>query len=135
MGTPHVRRPVLLVKDPLTGVSVEVSAVLVAAEFPDQRARSLALLAVRRAERTGADWSGQERPTSGSPAENSHADPVDSSTTLLGTGQAAERLGVNPRTLRRLTAKGDIPKVHIGRAVRYDPDDLDAYIASRKATP
>ena len=45
---------------------------------------------------------------------------------LLSVAQAAQRLGVTPRTLRRLSApSGPIPIVRLGRLIRYAPSDLE----------
>lgn len=46
--------------------------------------------------------------------------------------EAAKWLGVCPRTLRAIRASGEIPYVRLGRAVRYDLDDLRAYVARNK---
>ena len=50
--------------------------------------------------------------------------PVDAATTL----------SISPRTLWALTDRGEIPCIRIGRAVRYDPRDLTAWIAKKKET-
>jgi excisionase family DNA binding protein len=54
---------------------------------------------------------------------------------VLSPRQAAHVLAISERTLWTLTHRGDIPAVRIGRAVRYDPRDLAAYVERRKATP
>jgi len=51
---------------------------------------------------------------------------------LLNSKKAAEILGVSQRTLFGLTARGEIPRVLIGRAVRYDPADLREFVAASK---
>ncbi len=51
---------------------------------------------------------------------------------LLTARQAAAALAVCEKTLWTLTQRGDIPVVKIGRAVRYDPRDLTAWIESAK---
>jgi excisionase family DNA binding protein len=51
---------------------------------------------------------------------------------LLTAPEAAKALAISPRTLWSLTQRGDIPCVRIGRSVRYDLEDLRAWIASRK---
>lgn len=55
---------------------------------------------------------------------------------LLTTKQAAEYLGISQRTLWTMTNAGVIPSVRFGagrrQSVRYDLDDLDGWIASRK---
>lgn len=51
---------------------------------------------------------------------------------LLTTRQAAWRLNISERTLYSYTQSGSIPVVRIGRAVRYDPADLRAWIERAK---
>lgn len=51
---------------------------------------------------------------------------------LVSAEIAAKLLAVSPRTLWTLTHSREIPMVKIGRSVRYDPRDLDAYIQSRR---
>jgi len=47
---------------------------------------------------------------------------------LLTVPEAARRLNIGERTLWALTDAGLIPAVRFGRAVRYDPATLDAYV-------
>jgi excisionase family DNA binding protein len=47
---------------------------------------------------------------------------------LLTTREAADYLRVSTRTLFSLSARGELPAVRIGRAVRYRPADLAAYV-------
>ncbi|MCA9055957.1 MAG: helix-turn-helix domain-containing protein [Planctomycetaceae bacterium] len=51
---------------------------------------------------------------------------------LLTAEQAAEALTISPRKLWELTNTGQLPCVRIGRAVRYDRADLEAWIAAQK---
>jgi excisionase family DNA binding protein len=51
---------------------------------------------------------------------------------LLTTPQAARSLAISERTLWDLTKRGEIPVVRIGRSVRYDPEDLKAWIDRQK---
>jgi excisionase family DNA binding protein len=51
---------------------------------------------------------------------------------LLNAEQTAKRLAISPRTLWSLTNTKEIPHLRIGRAVRYDPRDLDVWIERRK---
>ncbi len=52
---------------------------------------------------------------------------------LLWTAkQAAEALSISQRKLWELTNCREIPCVRIGKCVRYSPDDLRAWIDSRK---
>ena len=50
--------------------------------------------------------------------------------TLLSIEQAADRLGTSRRFVRRLIAERRIAYTKLGRHVRIDPDDLDAFIAA-----
>jgi excisionase family DNA binding protein len=47
---------------------------------------------------------------------------------LLTPRQAAAALSISERTLWQLTRDGAVRRVRIGRAVRYDPRDLQDYI-------
>jgi excisionase family DNA binding protein len=49
---------------------------------------------------------------------------------LLNVDQAAECLGTSPRFIRRLIAERRITFTKIGKHIRIDSDDLDAYIKS-----
>ena len=51
---------------------------------------------------------------------------------LVTAREAADLLAISTRTLWTLTNVGDIPVVRIGRCVRYDVADLQAWIESRK---
>ena len=54
---------------------------------------------------------------------------------LLTADQAAARLGISERTLRKLRQRGDIPYVPVtDRLIRYDEADCEAYLASRRRT-
>jgi hypothetical protein len=55
-------------------------------------------------------------------------------TPLLTETQAAETLGLEPATLRRWRWAGydNLPYLKIGRSVRYDPDDIAAFIESAR---
>ena len=52
--------------------------------------------------------------------------------TLLSVEQAAERLGTSVRFVRRLIAERRIAYVKVGRHVRLDPTDVDAFIAASR---
>lgn len=55
---------------------------------------------------------------------------------LVDSREAARMLSISARTLWTFTAKGEIPCVRIGKAVRYSVDDLRAWIErSRSAAP
>jgi len=51
---------------------------------------------------------------------------------LLKPDEAAQSLAISPRLLWTLTNSGELPCVRIGRAVRYDPRDLRAWIDQQK---
>jgi excisionase family DNA binding protein len=51
---------------------------------------------------------------------------------LLTVEQAAERLGTSVRFLRRLVAERRIAYVKVGRHVRLDPADVEAFIAASR---
>ena len=53
--------------------------------------------------------------------------------TLRTVKQAASQAQVSPRTIRRLIARGELPAVRIGRSVRIQPRDLEAFLASPSA--
>ena len=50
---------------------------------------------------------------------------------LLTRNQAADRLQVSWKTIQRLTRAGELASVKIGALIRYRPEDLEAYAASR----
>jgi excisionase family DNA binding protein len=52
---------------------------------------------------------------------------------LLTTHEAAAVLHVHPRTVQRLVERGELCAVHLGAAVRFDPDDVDALIERVKS--
>jgi excisionase family DNA binding protein len=56
---------------------------------------------------------------------------------LLTETEAADRLRLCPRTLRKARKAGTLPYVLIGRAIRYTLTDLESYIEAlrRQATP
>lgn len=54
---------------------------------------------------------------------------------LVKPPEAAQRLAVSERTLWELTNHGDLTCVRIGRSVRYDVLDLDAWIERQKTKP
>ena len=54
---------------------------------------------------------------------------------LMTTVQAGDHLGVHPDTVSRLLADGRIRYFKIGRSVRIDAADLDAYVSSCAVDP
>ena len=53
-------------------------------------------------------------------------------TQLLDIDQAAERLNVTPRFIRRLIAQRRIDYLKIGKFIRFKPDDLDTWIEDQR---
>ena len=51
---------------------------------------------------------------------------------LFTSKEAAKALCISERTLYALAKAGEIPAVRVGRAVRYDPADLRAWVESAK---
>jgi excisionase family DNA binding protein len=54
---------------------------------------------------------------------------------LLSVEEAAERLGTSPRFIRRLIAERRIAFAKIGRHVRLDTADIDAFVAAGRVEP
>jgi excisionase family DNA binding protein len=53
----------------------------------------------------------------------------------LGTTEAAEKLGVVPRTLYRMIDEGQIPAYKMGRVIRLKEADLDSFLESTRVQP
>jgi excisionase family DNA binding protein len=51
---------------------------------------------------------------------------------LLTRAEASRFLSLSPRKLDQLAANGELPRVKIGAAVRFDPADLEAFVAAAK---
>jgi excisionase family DNA binding protein len=51
---------------------------------------------------------------------------------LLRAAEAAEILSICERTLWTLTAKGELPCVRLGKAVRYRPESLKEWAEARE---
>ena len=47
---------------------------------------------------------------------------------LLDISGLAERLGVNPRHIRRLVSERRIPFIKWGHLIRFDPDEVAAWL-------
>ncbi len=60
---------------------------------------------------------------------------MSDTTRWLGTSEAAERLGVVPRTLYRLIDEGQIPAYKMGRVIRVKEVDLEAFLQGTKVQP
>ena len=48
---------------------------------------------------------------------------------LIDVEQAAERLRTTPRFVRRLVYERKVPFFRVGRYIRFDPADLDAWLS------
>lgn len=53
----------------------------------------------------------------------------------LGTQEAARRLGITARTLRRLIDAGTVPAYRIGRVIRLQQSDLDSFLDASRIQP
>jgi len=53
---------------------------------------------------------------------------------LLTVAELADILSINQLTVRRMVTRGQLTAVRLGRAVRFDPDDVDAFLASVRTT-
>ena len=51
---------------------------------------------------------------------------------LLKPSEAALFLAVSERTVKRLTSRGELPHVRVGRSMRFVLADLLAYVASQR---
>lgn len=55
-------------------------------------------------------------------------------TDLLTAREAAERLKLSESYLEKARIRGDGPRfVRLGRSIRYRPEDIEAWVASRAA--
>lgn len=54
---------------------------------------------------------------------------------LIDITAVARRLGVTPRHVRRLVFERRIPFVKWGHLVRFDPDEIDAWIDASRVAP
>lgn len=53
----------------------------------------------------------------------------------LSTAEAADRLGINTRTLYRLIDEDKIPAYKFGRVIRVQGRDVEAFIESARVKP
>ena len=51
---------------------------------------------------------------------------------LLGVRELADRLGTSERFVRRLVAERRMPFLKVGRFVRFDPRDVDAWLVEHR---
>jgi excisionase family DNA binding protein len=60
--------------------------------------------------------------------------PVIDRRRLLDIAAAAERLSTSVRHVRRLVQERRIPVVRVGRLVRFDPVDIDAWLDAHRSS-
>jgi excisionase family DNA binding protein len=72
---------------------------------------------------------------SGRPSSPPTAPGAGAMLPLLTVKQAAVVLNISVRTLWTLTNTREIPHLRLGRAVRFDPLDLSAWLNARKVRP
>ena len=60
---------------------------------------------------------------------------TESTIRWLGTKEAAEHLGITPRTLYKLANEGKLPMYRMGRVFRLKQDDVDAFIETTRVEP
>ena len=53
----------------------------------------------------------------------------------LSTGEAAERLGITPRTLYRFIDEGQVAAYRFGRVIRLKASDVDVFIDACRIEP
>jgi excisionase family DNA binding protein len=53
----------------------------------------------------------------------------------LSTQEAASRLGITTRTLYRFIDQGDLPAYRMGRVIRLQAADVDAFIEASRIQP
>ena len=53
----------------------------------------------------------------------------------MSTAEAARRLGVTVRTLYRLIDKGELPAYQVGRVIRLQQTEVDAFIEGARIRP
>ena len=51
---------------------------------------------------------------------------------LIDAEAAAKRLGVTAETVRRMYRDDELPGVKVGRLLRFDPRDLEEWVARQK---
>ena len=56
-------------------------------------------------------------------------------TTYLDLRATAAAIGMSTVTVRRYVASGELPAARLGRALRFHPDDVDAFMRRRAVRP
>jgi excisionase family DNA binding protein len=60
---------------------------------------------------------------------------VTDSPRWLSTAEAAKRLGITPRTLYRFIDGGQLPAYRLGRVIRLQEQEVDAFIQTCRIEP
>lgn len=63
------------------------------------------------------------------------ATPIRDASSLWDIDAVALRLGVRVRYVRRLVAERRIPYLKLGRLLRFDPDEIDAWLNEARRPP
>ena len=61
--------------------------------------------------------------------------PAGGRLALLTPGETALRLGLSRSRVYALAAAGEIPSVKVGRAVRFEPRDVERFIREHRRGP
>ena len=61
-----------------------------------------------------------------------HSSSDRAATALIDVPTLAERIGILVSFVRKLVDQRRIPFVRIGRLIRFDPDEVDAWLASNR---
>jgi excisionase family DNA binding protein len=61
-------------------------------------------------------------------ASNPHVQDVQ----LLSVAQVARQLGISATLVYRMVERGDLPVIRFGRAIRFMPAEVHAWLASRQ---
>ena len=63
------------------------------------------------------------------------SDTADGDIRWLSTGEAADRLGITPRTLYRFIDEGQVPAYRFGRVIRLKSTDVEVFIEACRIAP
>lgn len=63
------------------------------------------------------------------------ATPIRDARSLWDIDSVASRLGVRVRHIRRLVAERRIPYIKWGRLLRFDPDEIEAWLNEARRPP
>lgn len=69
-------------------------------------------------------------------ARGASADEIDlNQTEWLSTQEAAQRLGITPRTLYRFIDQGDLPAYRFGRVIRLRAHEVERFVENSRIKP